>query len=77
MRIKSLLPLAYLIIGIVIASSHHYFKHLGTIKLVRRRSSRSSSGRSSYSASTCTFTEPLGATGIVAGNEPAPRAPSP
>jgi hypothetical protein len=34
MRIKSLLPLAYLIIGIVIASSHHYFKHLGTIKLV-------------------------------------------
>ena len=24
----------YLVIGIVIASSHHYFSHLGTVKLI-------------------------------------------
>jgi hypothetical protein len=29
-----ILALAYLIIGIVIASSHHYFSHLGTVKLI-------------------------------------------
>jgi hypothetical protein len=34
MRINSLLGLIYLIVGIVVASSHHYFKHLGTIKLI-------------------------------------------
>jgi hypothetical protein len=29
-----ILALIYLIVGIVIASSHHYFSHLGTVKLI-------------------------------------------
>lgn len=34
MRIKPILGLIYLVVGIVVASSHHFFKDLGTIKLV-------------------------------------------
>jgi hypothetical protein len=29
-----ILALVYLIVGIVIGSSHHYFSHLGTVKLI-------------------------------------------
>jgi hypothetical protein len=34
MRINSLLGLVYLIVGVAIAASHHYFKNLDTLKLV-------------------------------------------
>lgn len=30
----SLLGIIYLVVGIIIASNHHYFTHLNTIKLV-------------------------------------------
>jgi hypothetical protein len=31
---SSFLGLVYLIVGVAIASSHHYFKHLNTIRLI-------------------------------------------
>jgi hypothetical protein len=33
MRIR-LLGLVYLVIGIVVAATHHFFSHLGTVKLI-------------------------------------------
>lgn len=34
MRINSLLAVVYVIVGVAIAASHHYFKNLDTLKLV-------------------------------------------
>jgi hypothetical protein len=33
MRIR-LLGLVYLVIGVVVAATHHFFSHLGTVKLI-------------------------------------------
>ena len=30
--VKTLIGIAYLVIGIVIASTHHYFSHMGSVK---------------------------------------------
>ena len=30
----SFIGLVYLVIGVAVAASHHYFKHLGTIRLI-------------------------------------------
>jgi hypothetical protein len=34
MRINSLLGLVYLVIGIIVAATHDYFKHVNTVKQV-------------------------------------------
>ncbi len=33
-RGPSLLTILYLVIGVIVASNHHYFKHLGSVKAV-------------------------------------------
>jgi hypothetical protein len=30
--VKTLIGIAYLVIGIVVASTHHYFSHVGSVK---------------------------------------------
>jgi hypothetical protein len=34
MRLNSLLGLVYLIIGVIVASTHHYFRNLDTVKRI-------------------------------------------
>jgi hypothetical protein len=51
--LSAVLFVIYIIIGVVVASGHHYFEHLDAVKPIVSGSPRRCCGHSSFSGSTC------------------------